>query len=401
MKICYISNLYNPLIIGGAEIYVESLVKNLSRMEGVEVFVITTDLPKKNNLTKVSCEMEDGVKIYRFFPVNLYSVYESKQHAFWKKPFAHLINIWNPHSYIVGKQILEREKPDIIHSHNLGGVSISILSAAKKLKIPVVHTLHDYAFLCPHSVLINSKEEVCKKPRMLCKIFRKIMRHLLKDKVQIFLTPSQFLLKYFSEEDFFQSAKSMALPLGFNLEYQKFRKNSTRINILYMGRISKHKGVAVLVKAFKSIEDTNAVLHIAGTGEELEYIKQLAKEDKKIVFHGFVKGVQKRELLSQSHILVAPSTWYETFGITIIEAFEYGCIPVVSDIGAYSELITTGKNGFLLPPNNVEALSKILTDLIRDNKMRETIYDNLSTELHKFDINKHVNDLLKIYNSLL
>ncbi len=134
MKICIISSLYKPTIIGGAEVVAEKTARELQR-RGHEVFVVTTNHHSKTEEVDV-----DDIKTYRI-PLNIYSIYNLSDQSIIKKLLWHLIDLWNPSAYFKLKDILKEKKPDIIHIHNFKGFSGAAFSAAKKLDVPVVFTV--------------------------------------------------------------------------------------------------------------------------------------------------------------------------------------------------------------------------------------------------------------------
>jgi hypothetical protein len=93
MKICIVSNLYPPHIIGGAEITVAKLAEGLS-LKGYQVMVITTS-PQKEE----SVETLNGVKVYRVNPWNLYTLYDHQDKPAINKALWHAMDIWNPNSH--------------------------------------------------------------------------------------------------------------------------------------------------------------------------------------------------------------------------------------------------------------------------------------------------------------
>ncbi|MCX7998713.1 MAG: glycosyltransferase, partial [Leptospiraceae bacterium] len=155
MKICFISSLYPPFILGGAEIIVKKEAEQLAK-RGHEVLVITTSPNRKNYEEELN-----GVKIYRISPLNIYPMFNHQEKPMFIKPIWHLIDLWNPSSYFLTKKILNKEKPDVVHINNFKGLSLSVFSAVKSLKLPFIFTIHDYSLICPRANLLKSIGEIC------------------------------------------------------------------------------------------------------------------------------------------------------------------------------------------------------------------------------------------------
>jgi len=395
MKICLVSNLYFPYVLGGAEIYVKRIAKYLAKKN--KVIVITTKPFFGLGSLKPSIEYKEGVKIYRFFPLNFYYTYYCAQKIFFIKPFWHLIDLWNPHSYFVVKNILKKEKPDAVHTHNLGGLSTSTASAIKSLKIPHIHTLHDYALLSPWSNLLR-RGKVIKEFNVFDKICQKVKRYFMNE-VDIVIAPSKFVMDMHLKNGFFLNCRKVVLPLGIELpEQMSMRKNYEIIDILYVGQISEHKGVDILIKAFnKKIDLENARLHIAGKGADLEKFKKLAGDDKRIKFYGFLKHEQLKKLYKKANLLVVPSIWYDNSPTVIYEGFSCGVPVIGSKIGGIPELIEEGYNGFLFEAGNIGELKNILNQGIKKPEQLREMGKNALNSVKKYEITKHLSELMKIY----
>lgn len=111
--------------------------------------------------------------------------------------------------------------------------------------------------------------------------------------------------------------------------------------ILFLGRLVPEKGIKYLIEAFKQV-DTEKKLVIAGgssdTSEFENEMKELAKEDKRILFTGFVQGQELEELYSNAYVYVLPSD-LEGMPLSLLEAMSYGNCSLVSDIPECAEVV--------------------------------------------------------------
>lgn len=110
---------------------------------------------------------------------------------------------------------------------------------------------------------------------------------------------------------------------------------------LFLGRIVPEKGLRYLVEAFKNVM-TDKKLVIAGgssdTDEFLNEIKEMAKDDKRIIFTGFVQGQMLYELYSNAYVYTLPSD-LEGMPLSLLEAMSYGNCCLVSDIAECVEVV--------------------------------------------------------------
>jgi len=364
MKICLILSLYNPYHIGGAEIYVERIAKYLA-MEN-EVIVITTKPYENLRSLKTSVEIQNNIKIYRFYPLNIYYTYNApnlKIPDFLKLPW-HIIDLWNMHSHFIIKKILKKENPDVVHTHNLGGLSAgATFHAIKNLKLPLVHTCHDHSILCPYAILLCPfwKWKPCKYPKFPCKIYRGVKRKILHSP-DILTAPSQFVLYNHIAAGFFKESKKIVLPLGIELGNFNFSKKSEyakNFNLLYVGELSKLKGVHVLIESFKKMPQEDVKLHIIGNGNYASTLNELAKGDERITFYGKFPNEDVQKFYKMADIVVVPSICYDNSPTVIYESFRSGTPVIGSNIGGIPELIKENYNGFLFESENIKQLNYV------------------------------------------
>lgn len=111
--------------------------------------------------------------------------------------------------------------------------------------------------------------------------------------------------------------------------------------ILFLGRLVPEKGIRYLIEAFKQV-DTEKKLVIAGgssdTSEFENEMKEIAKEDKRILFTGFVQGQELEELYSNAYVYALPSD-LEGMPLSLLEAMSYGNCCLVSDIPECAEVV--------------------------------------------------------------
>ena len=395
MKICFISNLYPPSIIGGAEISVKRVADGLVK-RGHEVFVITTTTNGNTFIEEVG-----GVKVYRINPLNIYAMYHHQGQPEILKPIWHGIDLWNPHFYVVVKNILKKEMPDVVHINNFKGLSLSVFSAAKRLNLPLIFTAHDYSLVCPRANLLNGSGEICTVPPRLCKVYVKIQKYLVDNKPDVVTAPSQFVIDKLKEAGLFEGVKTMKLPLGIELSDEKAEKDYDIIDILYVGGLSRHKGVHILLNAFKELEFENIKLHISGKGKDEDEFKKIAGSDKRIIFHGFVPDEELMQLYQKANFSVVPSIWYDNSPMVIYESLMNGTPVIGSRIGGIPELIEDGYNGFLFEAGDEDELRSKLESLIENTSDLKRLGECAFESVKKYDMDEHIPNLEKLYVELV
>ncbi len=130
--------------------------------------------------------------------------------------------------------------------------------------------------------------------------------------------------------------------------------------ILFLGRLVPEKGIRYLVEAFKDVK-TDKKLVIAGgssdTDSFMAELKDLAKDDNRIIFTGFVQGQMLDELYSNAYIYTLPSD-LEGMPLSLLEAMSYGNCCLVSDIPECAEVVED--KALIFQKSNVEDLQEKL-----------------------------------------
>lgn len=314
-------------------------------------------------------------------------------------------------------------KPDIIHLHNIyHQISPSILTVAKKYKVPVVMHVHDYKLLCPNYQLFadGAPCEACKPNKYyhclqkrcfknslsqsaLATLEMYIHHNLLKiyeKNIQTFIAPSNFMKQKML--DFNWPEKNIKVIINpfssaISAEAEEIEKAKNQNYLLFFGRLSKEKNLQTLIKAANL---TNTPLKIVGIGEEKDALEKETKLFKaQVEFLGYKKGRELKEIILNAKAVVIPSICYENMPLSMLEALSLGKIVIASKIGGMPEIIKEGENGFLFAPGNYEELAskiKLLdqTDLI---KMRTNAYQsvkNLSPE-------NNLQQVINVYKNIL
>jgi len=395
MKICIIAGLYKRHIIGGGEIYVQKIADGLSKNN--EVVIITTS---PDASLKPTVEMDGDIKVYTFRPLlSIYNVSSVGSLAeILRAIAATVIDIWNPHSYRIIKDILKKERPDVIHTDNVGYVSTSIFSAIKSVKIPCIHRCHSYQLLSVWPSLFNyRKGEIIKNFNFFDKRYMDVKRHLTKS-VNVVTSPSEFTLNLHSKYGFFKDAKRVALPnMVEPSNIDKSEKNYEIIDILYIGRLVSTKGVQILIDAFKQLKYENIKLHVIGRGPDKDEFKRIAGSDQRIKFYGFVPNENLVAFYQKANIVVVPSMWYEVFGRIIVESFGCGTPVIGSRIGGIPEIIEEGYNGFLFEVGNVEELKDKLENLIENPSELKRLEEGAVESVKKYNMDEHIRKLEELF----
>ena len=229
-------------------------------------------------------------------------------------------------------------QPDLIHIHGIFGLSSSIFASCKN--IPTVMTLHDASLICPATTLLkgdreNCNEHYCKggtfnncikykccKGKLEPSIRHFILSHInLKNlkNVNKFITPSGKLKEYFLRANIGLKDHDIVVINNFlqGEEYNIKPNYNNKNYFLYIGRLSKEKGIHYLLQAMKVLPN-DIKLHIVGKGVEENNLKLYARQNNldNVAFLGYKNRAEIKEEYQNCIATILPCNWFENFPTT-------------------------------------------------------------------------------------
>ena len=340
MKILFIHNQYQHQ--GGEDTVLSSEMKLLSGF-GHQVF-----LSKKKNDAITS-----------FF---------SKLKAFREVTYSHESKDWMHHQ-------LKDYHPDIVHVHNFFPLlSPSIYDACIEAIIPVVQTLHNYRAICPGALLMRESKlcETCVTSTPFNALIHRCYKNSFfgsyavakmvnyhrnnntwNNKVNRFIALTQFAKDKFIESGFPDSKIQIKPNFVVDTYNGNNDLNFDRRGALFVGRLSKEKGMATLLKAWTDIK---IPLRIAGSGPLEQQVSVTLNTNVKAL--GSINKQAVIQEMSQAAFLVMPSEWYEGFPMVLVEAFSQGLPVVTSRLGGMAEIVEDGITGIHFEAGNAHDLAE-------------------------------------------
>jgi glycosyltransferase involved in cell wall biosynthesis len=139
-------------------------------------------------------------------------------------------------------------------------------------------------------------------------------------------------------------------------------------DVLFVGRLSKEKGVEQLLDAWKRTDRGEAKLLLAGDGPERAALENKIAAEKigGVEFLGFVAKEDQAAMWKRAAFSVVPSIWQEPLGLVVFEAWERGRGVVVSDAGGLADSVEDGVDGFKVPMRDAEAWAAAMGKLLRE-----------------------------------
>lgn len=332
----------------------------------------------------------------------------------WKKLTTATSSIYSLSAKQSLRKAIQDFAPDVIHIHNFfPKISPSVFFLANELNIPIVQTIHNYRFICPGALLMRD-DEVCEEcisksfayPSIQNKCYRgsalqssivatvNFVHNQLdtwKNKVDGLVFLTDFARSKFIDSNL--SLDNSTLFVKSNFVEDKGYSSNRKTHFLFVGRLSKEKGIEVLLDTFKN---TDHQIKIIGTGPLEELVKDAAENYPNIDFLGKQSLDSVIEHMKQCKALVFPSIWYEGMPMTILEAFSTGCPVIASNLGSMQSLITDQYNGLHFEPGNPNDLLEKL-DLVTEDMFanaRQTYLDDFTPE-------QNYTQLMDIYQKVI
>lgn len=334
------------------------------------------------------------------------------------------------------QELCERVRPDVVHMNLVHRqITLSILDAPyiKQHKVPVVFTSHDYILVCPSYVMLDGRGEVCDAclgGRFLSCLKRKCVKgstaksgmafaeaEFLKltgmyRRIDKIIAPSEFMRDKLVEGGFPPERVVHMQNFAKDEVLESARDNQDRTDwgnpyLLFFGRLSKEKGIDVLVEAASALPDGWRLV-VAGDGPDREALGQAAGESPvsdRIEFIGFKLGDELKHLVSGAVFSVASARWRENMPYSIVESMAYGTPVVGTRIGGIPELVSEGQTGFLAEPGDAASLVDAIARAARTAR-DHAAYEKMRTACREYvlshcDQSRYMEELTALYEALI
>lgn len=286
--------------------------------------------------------------------------------------------IWSRTSHHKLVQLLKEAKPDIAHFHNIFPLfSPSVYSACRECGVPVVQELQNYRLLCPgaglsrdngacedclgktppwpgilHACYRNSRTQTAVVAAMIT-VHRGLKTW--ENNVDLFITPSVFTREKFIEAGV-SPERIVVCPNLFQPIPHKEKLPGD--SVYFIGRLTCEKGFDIALKAWQNLGDIP--LKVVGDGPLLGEMTAFAESHqmKQVEFLGWKDRSQMADCLARARFVVYPSVYYETFGISVSEAYSFGVPVIASRLGALAEIVEDRRTGLLFETGNAEDLAR-------------------------------------------
>lgn len=332
--------------------------------------------------------------------------------------------LWSKKHYRNVRELVRRERPDIVHVHTFFPLlSPSILYAAKREGVPVVATLHDTRFVCPVATslrdgsICNECGDGCylrmaqhscfkgsciqslwvaslfKYHRLRRSFYDQIDRYICLNEQQIRLLEAVGFdnWKISKKYNFVGDASYVvgSLPAWLPERY-----------VVFYGRIGEEKGIRVLMDAWDFLSDIPLV--VMGSGPLEGEFAEWAAGKPNVHFLGYTPRETCLAVVRGAEFVVFPSIWYEGCSMVEIETESLGKPLVATDLGFSSEAIEEGYNGVKFPLGDTAGLVECVRGLWKDPAACRSMGLQARREyVEKYTPEPNYQRLMEIYDTTL
>ncbi len=373
LKILHIAGWYpskkNPV----AGIFVREHIKAISLYNDVVVLYSEGIDHRISGFYKVNNFIEDGIRTLRL--------------RYHKSPIpktSYFIYLWSMFA-VFRKLLHEGWHPDVIHAH-VYSAGVPAVLIGRHYKIPVVITEHFSGFL-----------------RGSVRGFEKLKAKFAFEQAGVVCPVSDDLkhhIEAYGIRTRFQVIPNVVNTSLFNPTEKDYTKKDSKKHLLLVALLDPKKGVPYLLKALAILikKRHDFILDIVGDGPNRKEYEELSRKlqlEDIVYFHGLKTKPEVAEFMKQCDFFVQP-TLYETFGVTFIEAMACGKPIVATNLPVLKEKIND-KRGILVPPKDVNALSKAIDYMLDCYKdySAEAIYEYANSNFSYEAVGKKFDNLYK------
>lgn len=292
------------------------------------------------------------------------------------------------------KRCIKNFKCDLLHAQSAS--SYGLLGALSNFHPYIISVWGNDVYIFPHKN----------------RFYKEILKYSLL-KADLITSSSKTMALYsnrFTNKQIYITPGGIVLSKFKPLERENDLINRDDIVIGTVKMMEKKYGSEDILDAFNILKKKHSgkqlKLLMVGRGSMIDYLKLKAKSlniEDSVIFTGLVAFSQIEKYHNMLDIFLAPSTNdSESFGVGVLEASACGKPVIVSNVGGLSEVVIEGKTGFVVPPNNPEALALKIEKLILNKDLRDQMgYNGRKFVEEVYDYDKILDYIIELYNSQL
>jgi glycosyltransferase involved in cell wall biosynthesis len=368
------SNIYPPHFVGGAELIAHAQSRVLAGL-GHRVSVFAGDPGGSHPRHSIRKDMHEGIPVFR---VSL----EAPDYQ------TDYVNFSHPAIDDALDELLERVRPDVLHMHNIIGLSAGIVHRAKRRGIRTVLTVHDHWGFCHKNTLLKSGRTTCRDysrcaecmpfiddgaGRAFPMRMRKDFLASLWNEIDCVISPSRYLASAYTKAGV-RPEKFRVIWNGVDIKrYSAISRTPLpgKVRFSFIGHFGIHKDVGLILDAMRFVPE--ATVNLVGTGEllpELNRKMEALRLSSRVRFWGKIDNKRIKDVLAETDVLILPSIWPENQPVSITEAMAARIPVIAARIGGIPELVEHGVTGYVFEPGSAIDLAAKMNELAQSPERR-------------------------------
>jgi glycosyltransferase involved in cell wall biosynthesis len=427
MRILILVHGYPPTFADGAELRAERTVRALIE-RGHDILVMSIEsVDAADGHPSHLDSWQDGARVRRLY----LSAQAGRRPPVWEHD--------NAETAAAMAQLIDECRPDIVHLFSGYLMTGSVVRQARDMGISTIVSLTDYWWLCHRITLLRTDGTRCDGPtpvgcarcqsesfrrfRLPARVWPQTLDHFWRlssqnnrlstilnlpyhatrlsnsietlNMVDALIAPSHHLANSYIHYGV-DPEKLRVWRQGVDINYCVVRRPAQPIRVGYLGQVKYHKGVDLLVNAWRMLSgpvERQLVIYGSDAGEEKfgHDVRQQIAELRDVEWKQPVDRRAVWEVLADLDVVVVPSRWVENSPNIILEAQAAGVVVVGTNLGGVAELIGHEENGLLFEPDSAEDLAGQLQRLLNEPELLAELrrtqlpFQNFTTEIDRIE----------------
>ena len=394
LHILLVNVFFNPQSFGGATIIAEQMANRLNTLSDTDVVVFTSAPP---GIARGYDLIQYDLGSMPVFAVVMPEYQD--QFALFEDP------------YVASRfrEVVRLTRPNVVHIHCIQGLGADILEVCRDEGVPVVVTAHDAWWICNRQFMITGDGVYCFQRKVDLNVcatcvpdagvntYRQYRLRRALEMATLILLPSKFFYGIYLDNDFLAD-KLRINNNGVKAVEAPYHVRSNHIRLGFVGGNSPIKGAEVIKNALLSLErdDYECVFvdNALSLGYSSIYKSDWPMKGKLTILPSYTQD-NMDDFYSRIDVLLFPTQWKESFGLTVREALIRNIWVITTDAGGVVEDVVHGVNGTVIPllsgPDELAAAISDVLDRVDEIKSHEnpyrssiTTYDDQAVELRRF-----------------
>ena len=319
-------------------------------------------------------------------------------------------------------RLLRRSGVDVIHANIINPrYPRHVVKVSKRLGIPIVTTVHSWAYVCPSGWAVRLPEQVpcsagvqphCVKCLYsLAELYKlnkalkvldafnqyEALKHLLRNSKAV-ISPSRLLTDAIRRSTGISNVYTIPNPIREDL--LRLKPSYTRERaVAFYARLSYEKGAHLIPIIAKALRDVK--IHVMGAGPLKQLIVRASRKYHNLIYHGYVPDDVKVEIVRRSSLAILPALYCETFGYSVIEALALGKPVVAFNLCGPKEIIESSKGGVLVRPFNLYDFINEVGGLLENPALLASMGRSGHSFVERLSPQAYANELRRVYEGVL